>query len=63
MMPPSRQPQNAMIHSGRFSLQNTTLSPFRTPALLNRNANPRAARPISAYEWLRALKPSSYTRN
>jgi hypothetical protein len=29
----------------------------------NRDANPRAARPTSTYEWLRALKPSSYTRN
>ena len=33
-MPPSRQPQNAMIHSGRFSLQKTTLSPFCEPERL-----------------------------
>ena len=33
-MPRSRQPQNATIHSGRFSLQKTTLSPLRSAELV-----------------------------
>ena len=38
-MPRSRQPQNATIHSGRFSLQKTTLSPLRNPSACSRAAN------------------------
>ena len=48
-MPRSRQPQNATIHSGRFSLQKTTLSPLRSPSACSRAAKPRAARATSAY--------------
>ena len=47
--PPSRQPQNATIHSGRFSLQKTTLSPLASPRSRSRAANPRAARPTWSY--------------
>src|SRR5262249_8632160 len=55
--------QNATIHSGRFSLQKTILSPLRRPRACNSAAKARAARVTSAYEWLRLRNPSSWTRN
>ena len=43
--PRSRQPQNATIHSGRFSLKKTTLSPLREPAgVQSRGESARRAR-------------------
>ena len=57
MMPRSRQAQNATIHSGRFSLQKTTLSPFCNPSPCNRAARLRAARATSAYECAAAAEP------
>ena len=39
----SRQPQNAMIHSGRFSAQIATVCPRPMPSLSSRAANARAA--------------------
>ena len=48
--PRSRQAQNATIHSGRFSLQKTILSPLRKPSAWMRTARRRAAAATSAYE-------------
>ena len=54
-MPLSRQPQNAMIHSGRFSLQNITLSPLPMPARLQPRRQTRARRAaISPYVYVAA---------
>ena len=48
--PRSRQPQNAAIHSGRFSLQNTTASPRTRPRSSRRTAKCFARRVVSSYE-------------
>jgi hypothetical protein len=45
--PASRHPQNATIHSGRFSEKKTTASPLRMPVWWSFDAKPRAARPTS----------------
>ena len=63
MTPWSRQPQSAAIHSGRFSAQKTTVSPFLRPAASSRAAKARAARATSAYVCSRRRKPLSWTRN
>src|SRR5690348_16862218 len=61
--PSSSAPQNAAIHSGRFSLQIATRSPCSTPDPRSRAANACARRPTSAYVHVHVRYPSSYVRN
>src|SRR6516162_9457333 len=61
--PARTQPQNAATHSGRFSDQKTTLSPFRILFSDSRAANRRAAKPTCAYVYFQLRYPLSYWRN
>src|SRR5262245_34233097 len=57
----SNVPQSATTHSGRFSLQTTTLSSAPIPRAARAAANVRAAAPISRYVMERTRYPSSCT--